>query len=182
MKNKHVSYLAIMNLSGLIYFLNEIRRMNGVDLECHEDMRDIYIKPDIDEKMQDKIEAFAAAFRCNQILSYFTDVDEYITAGAFILLAHRSCIPPRDYQAWILPAVLLSWSMHEESSELKLAIEEAFDMDGFQRIHRKAVALTKGIGWKTHTHLDELEEVLKLMRVVTRDILRTRSNMPRPWR
>ncbi len=158
----------------LIYFLVEELAMATIDLACYEDMRDIGVS----EKDRDLIDTFASAFRSNRFIMFFSAVDEYVTASAFVLLARRSSIPPCDYHLWIIQAMLISWQMLEESPDLTYSIENAFGIDRSDELHEQAYSLAANTGWNTHVSVEEINGVLSQMRFISKDILRTRVAIP----
>lgn len=148
--------------------------MPDVDLVCYEDIGDI------PERQTNVINVFSDAFRCNDVISLISVVDEYIVAGAFIILVRRSTMSPSEYHLWILQAVIISWYTLEESFELTYQIERIYGNVASDECHRKAMLLSEKIDWNTFIEIDEIEEAVSLLRFICKDILRTRSSIPNP--
>lgn len=154
--------------------------MNGTDLECYESMQDI-LSTSIDENPNDPLDAFASAVRSNRFLVSSVDIDQYIIAGAFILLTKRSKIPVCDYWSWALPAAVLMWFIMEDSYQLLDEIDATFDPSRTNEVRKRAFELAVTIGWNIHINAEELEEVLGLLRTHADDVLRTREKIPEPF-
>lgn len=148
--------------------------MSDFSLVCYEDMGDI------SERRTDIVDIFSNAFRCNHVISSVSHIDEYIVAGAFIVLVRRSTIPPSDYHLWILPSVIISWYILEESIELTYQIERICGNDVSNDHHRKAMSLSAAINWNIFIEIEEINEVVSRIGVVCKDILRTRDTIPSP--
>ena len=144
-----------------------------IHLACHEDIRDI---GDVSSPLSDAVEAFANSFRSNRFLGYCPAVDDYVTAGAFILLTRRTTISPCDYYLWILQATLISWLVLEDSYDLTYFLEDIFGPPRSNEIHKSVFTLTTCLNWNTHMTLDELEEALKQLKVEAPDILKPRDH------
>jgi hypothetical protein len=132
----------------------------------------------------EKTDSFVAAFRAERFLSYSSTaifIDEYIIAGAFILLAKRSTVPPCEYKLWILQAVMISWIVMEESYDLNDGMEVTFGRSKANEIYRQVCDLGPKLDWKMHLEKEEIDEVLiSLKSGSARDILRERLIVPKP--
>lgn len=127
------------------------------------------------------LRSFVSAFRGNLFLRHqgSTLVDEYITAGAFILLSKRSSISPSDYQSWILYAVLLAWINLEDSFEIADVMERIFGKSKNPSICKNILSLAGLLKWNVHLSKDEIEQMVDDMKKNDAcDILRVRTVIP----